>query len=117
MGLEPGRQGAPHREVFRIQLIEIQAARNHVDAVIPHVGEVNHIVRCRRVLEPVHPLLDIVGLAVGETALVLNPTLVKPPKEFPTTGTRPLGKRIAQHAAWARRYAAIESTQHKACRN
>ena len=57
-------QCRPHGEVFRIQLIEIQAARQYMNAVIPHVREVDHIVRRGRILEPIHPLLVIVSLAI-----------------------------------------------------
>src|SRR6266496_361203 len=51
------------REVLWIQLIEVQAARGDVDAVIPYVRKFHDIAVGGRVLESVHPLLIIVGTA------------------------------------------------------
>src|SRR6185437_4768426 len=58
------QQGIAHREVLRIQLVKIEAARQSVHTVISHISYVNHVVRCGRVLEAIHPLLVIVCLAL-----------------------------------------------------
>src|SRR5258708_7025534 len=60
-----GGQGIPHREVRWIQLIEIQTTRQSMHTVIAYISNVNHIVRRGGILNSIHPLLAIVGLAAG----------------------------------------------------
>ena len=98
-------QCRPHGEVFWIQLIEIQAARQYVDAVIPHVGEVDHIVRRGRVLEPIHPLLVIVGLAIRRDRAGVETDVGQSARRISDHWHKSARKRILQHAAWARTHA------------
>src|SRR6478672_9615986 len=59
------QQGIAHREVLGINLIQIEAAGDDVDAVVADVGDVQYVVGSRRILESIHPLLSIVRLAVA----------------------------------------------------
>ena len=56
------QQSIAHRKVLGIQLIQIEAARVHVHAMIANIGDIDHVVGRRRILETVGPLLVIIRL-------------------------------------------------------
>ena len=54
-----------HRKILGIKLVQVKAARIHVDPMVAHVGEINYVVGRGRVLKSVHPLLKIVSLSIA----------------------------------------------------
>src|SRR5206468_7078244 len=90
------KQGTSHRKIPRIQLIEVQAARQRVHTVVPYVGDVNDIVGRSRVLKSIHPLLVIVRLAFWIDGASAESNIGQRPQRISRDRYRTVGKRVAK---------------------